>query len=595
MMHNRWTPKATVLITVLVALAFIIACGGSATATTAPAVQPTLAPGATAAAVPTPTPAPAATPVVTAMVTPTGTLNIAAEDLREFGFQPRLSGGATGHVWRTLGERLVFVNAKKEYVPYLAKEWSISSDGLVWTFKLRKGVQFHQGYGEMTAEDVIWTFQEMGREDSRQSFRDHINRLWNLGEDGKPNATAVDDYTIELNSGTLQADMLNVMSRPHINIFSKKVQDELGEEGAFQKGVGTSPWEKVEIKPGQFWKFRAVEDHWRKTPYFAEYVMWHMPEESTRVANFLVGKLDTFEMALDSIPVIEKQEGTKFMRVPDAAALSFSLFGNWYVGHGTPEHKEKSPGYDPSLPWVSSSPDIDSEEWKNAAKVRIALNIAIDRQSIVDTILMGEGKPAVMQGWGCCSHRLPSELRQWEYNPERAKQLLTEAGYADGFSIVLKVPPLGIPGAEDAVQAVALMWEDIGVRGRTEAEVYVTLRPKLVGRIYDAAYFNGGGGRPDPLDLWPEVMLSTAGFTFGMNHPVMDELLNKAIGIPDTDARYVVMVEAARFAYENALQSSLYTVNRIWPLGPRIDTWLEHVNYSSPGDLTNTTWIPHRK
>ena len=79
------------------------------------------------------------------MVTPTGTLHIAAEDLREFGFQPRLSGGATGHVWRTLGERLVFVNAKKEYVPYLAKEWSISSDGLVWTFKLRKGVQFHQG------------------------------------------------------------------------------------------------------------------------------------------------------------------------------------------------------------------------------------------------------------------------------------------------------------------------------------------------------------------------------------------------------------------------------------------------------------------
>ena len=82
------------------------------------------------------------------------------------------------------------------------------------------------------------------------------------------------------------------------------------------------------------------------------------------------------------------------------------------------------------LPWVSSNPEINSPEWEQARKVREALVIAIDRQLIVDTILRGEGKPLVMWGWENNLHRLPPELRQREYNPERARQLLVEAGPA---------------------------------------------------------------------------------------------------------------------------------------------------------------------
>ncbi len=541
------------------------------------------------AAIPTPAPTSTPTPESMAKVAPTGTLDVGHADLRQFGMQPRLAGGTSDHAWRALGEGLIFVNQEKEYVPWLAEDWSISGDGVVWTFNIQEGVQFHNGRGEMTAEDVVWSMQEMAREDSLQSLKGQIARLWNIEGGG---ARVVDRYTVEVDSGKVYADMLNTMSRHHINIYSKQATDELGEEAAFEEAVATGAWQKAEIKPGEFWRMSAVEDHWRKAPDFAELILWHIPEESTRVANFQVGKLDTFEMALDSLPAIAREEGTKFMRVPGATGLALSWFGNWYVGHGT---ENQRPGYDPDLPWVSSSPDINSEAWKNAAKVRRAMSIAINRQEIVDTILSGEGQPAVMVGWGGAAHRLPEDIRSWEYNPELAKQLLEEVGYGDGFSITLQAPPLGLPGAFEATQAVATMWENIGISARAEQEAYATIRPTVIDRSFNHAYLNGGSGRPDPLDLWPEIFPSTAGFTLGVSHPVLDDLMSQAVQIPDPVERDVVMIEAARFVYENTLLSAVYIVNRIWPLGPEIDSWLEHLDYSTPASLTSTQWITHRK
>ena len=554
------------------------------------AAIPTPVPPATAATS-VPAPIPTSTPTSEAMtkVAPTGILDVGHADLRQFGMQPRLAGGTSDHAWRALGEGLIFVNREKEYVPWLAKDWSISADGVVWTFNIQEGVQFHKGRGEMTAEDVLWSMQEMAREDSLQSLKGQIARLWNIEAGG---ARVVDRYTVEVNSGKVYADMLNTMSRHHINIYSKQATDELGEEEAFEEAVATGAWQKAEIKPGEFWRMSAVEDHWRKAPEFAELILWHIPEESTRVANFQVGKLDTFEMALDSLPAIAQEPGTKFMRVPGATGLALSWFGNWYVGHGTGDQR---PGYNPDLPWVSSSPDINSDAWKNAAKVRRAMSIAINRQEIVDTILAGEGQPAVMVGWGGAAHRLPEDIRSWEYDPELAKQLLAEAGYADGFSITLQAPPLGIPGAFESTQAVATMWENIGISARAEQKAYATIRPTVIDRSFNQAYLNGGSGRPDPLDLWPEIFPSTAGFTLGVSHPVLDDLMSQAVQIPDPIERDVVMVEAARFVYENTLLSAVYIVNRIWPLGPEIDSWLEHVDYSTPASLTSTQWITHRK
>ena len=187
----------------------------------------------------------------------------------------------------------------------------------------------------------------------------------------------------------------------------------------------------------------------------------HIPEESTRIANFQTGKLTAMEMNLDSIPAVEDVEGTSLMRIPGGSAVSMSFFGNYYVGVNsdgsrTPEHIERVPGYDPSLPWISGNPDPDSVEWQNAAKVRTALSIAIDRQLITDTLLSGEAIPDPLPAWAFHLDKLPPEYRQWEFNPEKSKQLLAEAGYPEGFTIDLT--PLGGSNYLEVTAAICLLY-----------------------------------------------------------------------------------------------------------------------------------------
>ena len=147
-------------------------------------------PSAHCSGCPTATPAPTATLVVAAKVAPTGTLNIAYKAKGSFEFHPRLVGGDVAGSRQTLGERVIFLNSASEYVPRIFSEWSTSPDGLVWTFKIQEGIPFHQDYGEVTDEDVIWSFRESERDDSRNAFASFITRLWGI-EEGR--TTQVDD------------------------------------------------------------------------------------------------------------------------------------------------------------------------------------------------------------------------------------------------------------------------------------------------------------------------------------------------------------------------------------------------------------------
>ena len=258
---------------------------------------------------------------------PYGTLNVGwGALLGRFGLHPEVADSNTqfysGYV---VAESLAFRNPSSEIEPLLAKSWSTSDDGLVWTFNLVEGVQFHQGYGEMTADDVISSFASRTGEGSLIAELANAKRLW-AAPDGW--VKALDDYTIEVNTGVFQWDMLPFLAGVNY-VFSKKQVEELGKEAASVVGATTGPWEISTQRPGR-WTFAAVEDHWRKTPEFAELVYWEMPEEATRVANFQVGKLDVFKMDFDSLETIKNVPGTKFMRVDGVAIEHVALMGQWY-------------------------------------------------------------------------------------------------------------------------------------------------------------------------------------------------------------------------------------------------------------------------
>ena len=615
MSRLRINPGAIFLIALIASLFIMIACGASETATEeapqdtpAPAAtavpQPTAAPAATTApssgqaaqpaatATQAPVAQPTATPAAPVAAEPGGTLNVGYKELGLFGTNPKITPGQVMlFVGSSVGESLLATTEDGNFLPKLVTEWSVSDDSLIWTFKLREGVQFHKGYGEMTADDVIWSMQEFGAEGSISPRASHLKRLW---DNPAGYAEAIDDYTMEVHTGEVQYDMVPLMGIPFAGtIVSKKQVDELGAEAASADGAMTGPWEIGDVESGRFWQMNAVRDHWRKTPNFAEMIFHEIPEEATRLANFQVGVLDTFNIVgLDSLPAVQRVPDVKFMRVESGATEHLGIFGAFYVGIGT---EDQRPGYDPDLPWVSADPDPASEEWAKATKVRQAMAISIDRQGIVDTLLHGEGKPLVLWGWENNLHRLPEDIRQWEYNPEKAEQLLAEAGYpGGGFEITLTPSIRGVPAEVEACEAVATMWEDIGINVKVQKIPYASLAPQIRNRDYQGANCHGTGGRTDPLSLLLVLTTLHASFTVGFEHPYMEERISKALNIVDDEERYAVMVDVARFTYENVVEMGLYSVNQIWPLGPRVDPWDDHFEYGDKRVLTGTEYAQHR-
>ena len=610
-------------LTLLIAL--IVACGGAAETPAQTggqtSTQQSAAPAAPAAPAATEAPAssaPAATevPVAAAVAAPTATPQAAAaamaeedkpsgrlvvgqKELGPFMGHPALTGNPQIFVLQTapVGESLLTVSSELRPVAMLAKSWGVSEDGSTWTFNLQEGVQLHKGYGEMTAEDVIWSMRQFGAEGSKHPRASNMRGIW---ENPDGHAIAVDDYTVEVDTGEAWSEVPvnEILTSPGGGgtwIVSKKQSEELGAEDANGQIAATGSWDLVEFRTSEFWRMEAVEDHWRKTPHFAELIFQEIPEESSRVAGFQTGNLDTTLIAFDSLTLVEEVPGAEIMRVPGGGESALTFYGQYYVGIGT---DDQQPGYDPDLPWVSSNPDIESEEWKNAAKIRTALSIAIDRQGIVDTLLHGYGSPAVLWDFGQYEDSwLPAELR-WEYNPERAKQLIEEAGYPDGFSITLTPSLRGAPVEVEACEAIATMWGDIGVDVKFQSLPYTTLRPSLIARNYQGSTCHAGGIRLEPGQGFSGMLSQLhhqAVWNRGVEHPWMDEKVAEHMAEVDSEARRELAIEIATFMFENALTGvGLYNFDSLWPVGPNIQPWIEGVRYRDLRNINGYEYIKPR-
>jgi ABC-type transport system substrate-binding protein len=576
-----WRPAAGLLAPFI--LLVLVACGApAATATPAPAAQPTPTsavgetPQATPVADATPTPAsPAAT-------VPTGTLNVGQTGLGPYMGHPRLTPNPQLYVNSTaITEGLLTHDNTGQVVPLLAESWSISEDFLTWTFNLRQGVEFHKGYGEMTAEDVIWSYHEWGQ----SSVHPRGSLIRDFWENPAGSVSAPDPYTVMVNSGTPFSDIpivefLRVPGGPATWVASKRQSDEMGVEAANARTAVTGPWELEEARTGEFWRMKAVEDHWRQTPYFAELVFWEIPEESSLLAGFQTGQLDTFTMSFDSIALVEQVPGAQFVTVPNASVSALNFYGQFYVGIGTEQQRA---GYDPGLPWVSADPDVNSEAWDRARKVRLALSLAIDRQAIVDTLLWGFGRPALLTDFSG-GHEELVDFAEWEFDPEEARRLLSEVGLDRGFSITLITAIRAAPSEVEACESLGTMWNDIGVDVRFQRVPYETLRPQLVGRTYQGATCHAGPPRMAPVQGFVNHTVP-GGFNYGVEHPWLEEKIAQAQGTVDPVQRAALEREIGRFFIDNVMTNvGLYSTDAVWQVGPRIEPWGDYVRV---GDIRN--------
>ena len=608
----------------LMLVAIIVACGEEATPTAGPGPTeatsaPTEAPAPIAAATvaatattaagsgatPAATPAPTAAPTPAMPEGPSGHLRVGMAEIAPVSHILHLQTySALKYDTLLTHEPMFRRDGEANLHGMLVKEWEVDPTGLMHTFRLEEGVPWHTTYGdwgEFSADDFIFSLNNVITEGSRHSRAARVRR--NFFCEGC-SLTKVDDFTVQLQRQTISVEISWDSFRNgggSVAMISKNHVETVGEEEANFQSVGTGSWRLVEAKTDDFRRVEAVADHWRKTPEFAEMTWVQFGEESTRLANFLTGDLDTGQFSLDSIDEIKEAspEGVDYLIFPGQILWRFNMMGhNYYNDHEShlgdnPQVPLGDPAFDCSLPYISCDRDLDSEEWANALKVRRALNIAIDRQKLVNNLAFGEGEPwyvnywdkAQIQKWGMTDLNIP-------YDIEEAKRLLTEAGYPNGFEMDMVVTDRP-PGSDQVGQAVATMWQDIGVEATISRLPYVAYRPTLVNRTATEYHsYNNTPSSPEPLNYYGTFHTTANGFHFGAQHPVLEEMLLEAASTPDEAARFEVQGKIARWLFDQELSTPLFGENLVWPLAAKLGRWEVGVgNIDWLGDWENA---PHR-
>lgn len=513
-----------VIATVLLAA---LACGGAETPTAAPTKAPAAAaPTATSAPAATPAPtattAPAAAPAATkapvatattapaptappAKVTPSGTVTGVIGGLGV----GTPSGWPTDCLWCA---SIVMVGAQEalfayDYdasgvpavIPWLAESWTTTSDLAYTDIKLRKGVKFHQNFGELTSADVVYTYQ------AGMPFYTKEARHDTLPNPALAAVHAVDPYTVRFTwaayNGLTLFDFTD--ANEGIGIFPKKALDDKGVEWMRTNVIGTGPFEMTEWTAQKIIDLKAVPEHWKHTANVARIKLLEIPEDSTRRAMLESGEADMGEVPLkDWKALIGK--GYKKSNEGIVNGIEIIMGGQYWskTQFGKTEALDTTGAtrkVDTSKPWIGNpfASDCNQNDLLLSAKptgpvcasmenprlFRWALAQDIDRDGITQSLLGADGGPLYIR----LNPNDPiskANPNRWpvKYDPAAAKAMMKQA-YPNGLTGPIQwwVGPSGLE--VEASEAVAAQWlTDLGVKTEFDRRVYTAQRPNMVDR-----------------------------------------------------------------------------------------------------------------
>ncbi len=352
-------------------------------------------------------------------------------------------------------ETLLDVDPKTgEFTPRLAEKWEASPDLKEWTFYLRKGVQFHYGFGEFTAKDVVHSHSFMLRPEATAGTAP----LWREAEEVK----VVNDYQVVFRMKRPMSIIPYIASRAgELRIVSKAQWDKEGLEGFEKRPAGTGSYRYVGRQTGISVGYERVDNHWGEKPDFKELEIRIAPEETTRFAMLMSGEAHIVDLPRE----LQKDalgRGMKVFSSSQPVDWMTVYFGGQYYMPGDPK-------FQANVPWTNK-------------KVRQALNMAVNRPEILKTIFAGEGTLAYVSGWLPISEGWNPEWEKkfdqaYGYNPTKAKALLKEAGFPAGMK--LKLLAFTNPGESEGPQvadALAIYLKDVGIEVETEVIDWARLR-----------------------------------------------------------------------------------------------------------------------
>ncbi len=312
----------------------LAACGessapASSSGTSAAASAPASSPAASAAASAASPAAskPAASAAASAGAPPTGVLRYANNDFSTESMDP-IVGNAS--VWSlAMCDPLITHDATGKYVGAVADSWDISSDGLTWTFKIHKGIKFHNG-DPLTSADVVFSLQHFGDKKSTNPWSPYV--IVNATDISAP-----DDYTVVYK---LKAPELSIREPfSQTPIFPKKYFESVGEDGYQKAPIGSGPWKLNKYVPKTSITFDANMDYWGPKPQWAQVVETLVPDEATRVAQLQRGEADIAAAISADNQLALQSKGFKLQQVGLPGLDNISFSGTWMTKGPTSDIK----------------------------------------------------------------------------------------------------------------------------------------------------------------------------------------------------------------------------------------------------------------
>ncbi len=533
-------------------LAATVGCAGQA--------PPTAAPGPAASSGPV-------TPKVDRVVMGLDPVNVESNALR-------IISSPDVWIFRSVYEYPIALDLKTgKIMPGLATEWAIEPNGLDYRVKLRKGVQFHDNWGELTAKDFVHMWKDITAPEAAHGQ----TQYWRAGV---KDVEVVNDYEVVYRLTKPDAQFVLALSETQggAEIRSKAQFDKNGgppkDLTAGEAGTG---WYQFESRQtGTSLKLKRIPyPHWDGiTPDFPGFEFRFLKEASTRVAALLSGEIHLAALPQD----LQSQAERSGMKIIKGLYPGVRIFGQWHCCYFN-ESKNPSAGY--RYP-NSSLMDL---------RVRKALDKAINKSELNKAFFGGKGEPMIVNAY------LPSRdgwNPEWEkryaeeygYDPERAKALLAEAGFNAGNPLktsMFLLPVPGIAGGPDIEEAIAQYWRAVGVNVEllTIDGGDYTSRNRAF-QFSNAVRITGTGS-----NQWTGVTVFNSGFFGqgggGAQDPELDRLLVELTKTYDAAQRETLWRQAGDVMFNHHLNVSLFWLPAEATVNPMIvGGWV------FPGGITGT-------
>ncbi len=520
---------------------------------TQPTTQPTISSGETAGN----------NPVVDRLVV---AVNYSGEESKN---NVTTGGGVQAWIHRPHVETLLVRDRETgQVIPNLATEWEVDPSFTSIHFTLRKGVQFHDGWGEMTAEDVAWNYNEHMRlvEGEATAITDRVVSVDVLG-----------DYEILMHLEKPDPEGLNWFATDHYSqagILSKKHWESVGDPESLDDPAvaATGPYKLVEWKAGESILFEAVEDHWRRTPDFKELEYRIINENSTRLAALLAGEVHVAILPTD----ITESAVERGMQ---AVKANLAAYHTWMMFYGGATRRTDTGEFR-----FPDSPLTDM-------RVRKAYNKAVDRPALNQAFLKNGGEMSMG-----VSHFHPVQHKEiydtsWDtrwpeehgFDPDEASKLLTAAGFNSDNQLtptVFRSYQVGVPEGPDMQEAIMGYWSALGSVNPSMLSLdRATERAQARNHEHEHHFWMGSSstlavsryriGHTNSASAAARDPTYTGDFD-GVNTKEFEDLIFKTLGEPNSELFNEGSRQVGEIAFSQHMDMPLFWLPTTWVVNPEV-------------------------